>query len=62
MTAQPTGHVIEVVYAGTRRRDRFEKPADYAAAGIAHRAGASADVVNLRKPFDVELRIRDITP
>jgi Uma2 family endonuclease len=26
--------VVEVVSPGTRRRDRFEKPADYAAAGI----------------------------
>lgn len=28
--------VVEVVSPGTRRRDRLEKPADYAAAGIPH--------------------------
>jgi Uma2 family endonuclease len=28
--------VVEVVSPGTKRRDRFEKPADYAAAGIKH--------------------------
>jgi Uma2 family endonuclease len=27
---------VEIVSPGTRRRDRFEKPADYAAAGIPH--------------------------
>lgn len=48
MTAEPTGHVmwspnpvkqrpvVEVVSPGTRKRDRFEKPGDYAAAGIPH--------------------------
>lgn len=28
--------VVEVVLPGSRRRDRFEKPADYAAGGIKH--------------------------
>lgn len=28
--------VVEIVSPGTRRRDRIEKPADYAAAGIRH--------------------------
>jgi Uma2 family endonuclease len=75
---------VEVVSPSTRRRDRFEKPGDYAAAGVAHYwrieqnpvhvyaydlvegqyqlAGDSADVLTLRKPFDIELRVRDITP
>jgi len=75
---------VEVVSPSTRRRDRFEKPGDYAAAGITHYwrieqdpvhvfaydlvegqyqlAGDSAEVLTLRKPFDVELRVRDITP
>ena len=30
------GLVVEVVSPGTRRRDRLEKPAEYAAAGIPH--------------------------
>lgn len=33
---EQVGLVAEVVSPGTRRRDRLEKPADYAAAGIPH--------------------------
>jgi Uma2 family endonuclease len=75
---------VEVVSPSTRRRDRFEKPVDYANAGIPHYwrieqdpvhvfaydlvdgcfklAVDSAEVLTLRKPFDIELRVRDITP
>lgn len=34
--AEHVALVVEVVSPGTRRRDRLEKPAGYAAAGIAH--------------------------
>jgi Uma2 family endonuclease len=33
---EQVGLVVEVVSPGTRRRDRLEKPAEYAAAGIPH--------------------------
>jgi Uma2 family endonuclease len=35
-TAEQTVLVVEVVSKGTRRRDRIQKPAEYAAAGIRH--------------------------
>ncbi|MEU7750988.1 Uma2 family endonuclease [Micromonospora sp. NPDC049171] len=35
-TAEPVILVVEVVSRSTRRRDRLEKPADYADAGIPH--------------------------
>jgi Uma2 family endonuclease len=76
--------VVEIVSPGTRKRDRLEKPAEYAAAGIPHYwrveqnpvhifaydladgqyqpVADSAEVLTLRKPFDIELRVRDITP
>jgi Uma2 family endonuclease len=38
---------VEVVSAGTRRRDRFEKPADYAAVGIPHYWRVEQDPVHL---------------
>ena len=45
MTAAPIGELhdveqvvlaVEIVSAGTMRRDRLEKPAEYAAAGVRH--------------------------
>jgi Uma2 family endonuclease len=75
---------VEVVSPGTRRRDRLEKPADYADAGIRHYwrieqnpvhvyaydlvdgryelAADSAEELTVTKPFDIRLRVRDITP
>ncbi|WP_327032950.1 Uma2 family endonuclease [Micromonospora ureilytica] len=75
---------VEVVSPGTRRRDRLEKPADYADAGIPHYwrieqnpvhvyaydlvdgryelAADSAEELIVAKPFDIRLRMRDITP
>ncbi|MEU5785604.1 Uma2 family endonuclease [Micromonospora lupini] len=75
---------VEVVSPGTRRRDRLEKPADYADAGIPHYwrieqnpvhvyaydlvdgryelAADSAEELIVSKPFDIRLRVRDITP
>ncbi|MGC4809429.1 Uma2 family endonuclease [Micromonospora sp. DT228] len=75
---------VEVVSPGTRRRDRLEKPADYADAGIPHYwrieqnpvhvyaydlvdgryelAADSAEELIVAKPFDIRLRVRDITP
>ncbi|WP_307871800.1 Uma2 family endonuclease [Micromonospora sp. U21] len=75
---------VEVVSPGTRRRDRLEKPADYADAGIPHYwrieqgplhvyaydlvggryelAADSAEELIVAKPFDMPLRVRDITP
>ncbi|MFI6779643.1 Uma2 family endonuclease [Micromonospora sp. NPDC050276] len=75
---------VEVVSPGTRRRDRLEKPADYADAGIRHYwrieqnpvhvyaydlvdgryelAADSAEELIVAKPFDIRLRVRDITP
>jgi Uma2 family endonuclease len=38
---------VEVVSRGTRRRDRFEKPADYAAAGIPHYWRVEQDPVHV---------------
>jgi Uma2 family endonuclease len=38
---------LEVVARGTRRRDRFEKPADYAAAGIPHYWRVEQDPVHV---------------
>jgi Uma2 family endonuclease len=38
---------VEIVSAGTRRRDRIEKPADYAAAGIAHYWRVEQDPVHV---------------
>ncbi|MFF0150294.1 Uma2 family endonuclease [Micromonospora sp. NPDC005203] len=94
MTAQPiepAAHgmwtpdpVRQVGSPGTRRRDRLEKPADYADAGIPHcwrveqdpvhvyaydlvdgrdeLAADSAEELIVAKPFDIRLRVRDITP
>ncbi|WFE50382.1 Uma2 family endonuclease [Micromonospora sp. WMMD1155] len=75
---------VEVVSPGTRRRDRLEKPADYADAGVPHYwrieqnpvhvyaydlvdgryelAADSAEELIVAKPFDIRLRVRDITP
>lgn len=75
---------VEVVSPGTRRRDRLEKPADYADAGIPHYwrieqnpvhvyaydlvdgryelAADSPEELIVEKPFDIRLRVRDITP
>ncbi|MEU8217450.1 Uma2 family endonuclease [Micromonospora taraxaci] len=75
---------VEVVSPGTRRRDRLEKPADYADAGIPHYwrieqnpvhvyaydlvdgryelAADSAEELIVAKPFDIRLRLRDVTP
>jgi Uma2 family endonuclease len=39
--------VVEVVSPGTKRRDRFEKPGDYAAAGIAHYWRIEQDPVHI---------------
>lgn len=83
-TAEQVVLVVEVVSPSTRRRDRLEKPAGYAAAGIryfwrieqdpAHvyayelvdgryeLAAESAEELVLEKPFEVRLRVRDITP
>jgi Uma2 family endonuclease len=38
---------VEVVSPGTRRRDRLEKPADYAAAGISHYWRVEQDPVHV---------------
>ncbi|MCX5069141.1 Uma2 family endonuclease [Micromonospora lupini] len=75
---------VEVVSPGTRRRDRLEKPADFADAGVPHYwrieqnpvhvyaydlvdgryelAADSAEELIVAKPFDIRLRVRDITP
>ncbi|SCL18582.1 Endonuclease, Uma2 family (restriction endonuclease fold) [Micromonospora rhizosphaerae] len=82
--AQQVILAAEVVSPGTRRRDRLEKPADYADAGIPHYwrieqnpvhvyaydlvdgryelAADSAEELIVEKPFDIRLRVRDITP
>jgi Uma2 family endonuclease len=91
-TLNPQGHystpdqvelVVEVVSPGTRRRDRLEKPAGYAAAGIRHfwrieqdpvhvyayelvdggyeLVAESAEELVLEKPFDMTLRVRDLS-
>jgi Uma2 family endonuclease len=39
--------VVEIVSPGTRRRDRIEKPADYAAAGIRHYWRVELDPVHV---------------
>jgi Uma2 family endonuclease len=76
--------VVEIVAPGTMKRDRLQKPLEYAAAGIPHYwrieqnpihvfaydlvdgtyqlTADSDDLLSLRKPFDIELRVRDITP
>ncbi|MET8094741.1 Uma2 family endonuclease [Micromonospora sp. NPDC005220] len=83
-TAEPVILVVEVVSRSTRRRDRLEKPADYADAGIPHYwrieqnpvhvyaydlvdgryelAADSAEELIVAKPFDIRLRVRDVTP
>lgn len=76
---------VEVVSPHTRARDRFGKPAEYAAAGIpfywrveqspvhvfAYRltpkgtyelAADSAELLELKEPFDITLPIAEITP
>lgn len=75
---------VEVVSPGTRRRDRLEKPADYAAAGVPHYwrieqnpvhvyaydlvdgryelVADAAEELIVEKPFDIRLRVRDVTP
>jgi Uma2 family endonuclease len=76
--------VVEVVSPSTRRRDRIEKPAGYADAGVPHYwrieqnpvhmyaydlidgryelVADSAEELIVEKPFEIRLRIRDITP
>jgi Uma2 family endonuclease len=75
---------VEVVSPGTKKRDRLQKPAKLAAAGVEHYwrieqgpvhvfayhlingryelvADSDSELV-LTAPFDIKLRIRDITP
>jgi Uma2 family endonuclease len=83
-TAEQVVLVVEVVSPSTRRRDRLEKPAGYAAAGVPHfwrieqdplhvyayelvdggyeLAAESAEELVLEKPFEIRLRVRDLTP